>query len=185
MPRGSILSERPSPHAHPTRSVLARHTQLRARPMAIQKPASTPATVPSVLADPVVDLCGLTILVVDDEPDTRDALAMMLLGAQAEVVLAESAFSALRMLRTARPDVIVSEIHMPDGDGYQLMRMVRSRTQDEGGWTPAIALTGHNDPLDQTRALLAGFQVHLARPIGALDLMITIKSVVLNARNRA
>ena len=153
--------------------------------MAIQKPVSPPGCVPSALANPVVDLRGLTILLVDDDADTRDRLALLLLGAHAEVVLAESAFSALRMLRTARPDIIVSEINMPDGDGYQLMRMVRSRTQEEGGWTPAIALTGHIDPLDQTRALLAGFQVHLAKPIGALELMITIKSVVANARNRS
>jgi CheY-like chemotaxis protein len=153
--------------------------------MAIQKFPFTPVRVPSAVTNPVIDLRGLKIMVVDDEPDTRDGLAMVLLAAHADVVLAESAFSALRLLRTARPDIIVSDINMPDGDGYQLMRMVRSRTQEEGGWTPAIALTGHVDPLDQTRALLAGFQVHLAKPIGALDLMITIKSVVANARNRS
>jgi CheY-like chemotaxis protein len=153
--------------------------------MAIQKFPFTPVRVPSAVTNPVIDLRGLKIMVVDDEPDTRDGLAMVLLAAHADVVLAESAFSALRLLRTARPDIIVSDINMPDGDGYQLMRMVRSRTQEEGGWTPAIALTGHVDPLDQTRALLAGFQVHLAKPIGALDLMITIKSVVASARNRS
>ena len=153
--------------------------------MAIQNSASTPARVPSPTTNPVIDLRGVKILVVDDDPDARDGLAMLLLEAHAEVVLAESAFSALRMLRTTRPDIIVSDINMPDGDGYQLMRMVRSRTPDEGGWTPAIALTGHVDPLDQTRALLAGFQVHLAKPIGALELMITIKGVVANARNRS
>lgn len=153
--------------------------------MAIQKSSSTPVRAASALTNPVVDLRGMMVLVVDDDPDTRDGLAMVLLAAHAEVVLAESAFSALGMLRTARPDIIVSDINMPDGDGYQLMRMVRSRTQEEGGWTPAIALTGHIDPLDQTRALLAGFQVHLAKPIGALELMITIKSVVANARDRS
>jgi len=129
-----------------------------------------------------MELRGLKILVVDDEPDTRDGLAALLEAAHATVVVAESAFTALDRLRTVRPDVIVSDITMPDGDGYQLMRMVRSRTADEGGWTPAIALTGRVDSLDQTRALLAGFQVHLAKPVGALELMVTIKSVVANAR---
>ncbi len=152
--------------------------------MAIQKSPSTPVSVQSALSNPVVDLRGMKILVVDDEADTRDGLAMLFLAAHAEVVLADSAFSALRML-SARPDIIISDINMPDGDGYQLMRMVRSRTQHEGGWTPAIALSGRIDPLEQTRALLAGFQVHLATPVGALELMITIKSVVENARRRS
>jgi CheY-like chemotaxis protein len=89
------------------------------------------------------------------------------------------------VLKTARPDLILSDITMPNGDGYQLVRMVRSRTPEEGGWTPAIALSGYNDPLDQTRALLAGFQVHLAKPVGALELIVAIRGVVTAARNRS
>jgi CheY-like chemotaxis protein len=133
----------------------------------------------------VIDLRGIKVLVVDDEPDTRDSIQILLTSVHAEVVVAGSAFEALGVLKTARPDLILSDITMPGGDGYQLMRMVRSRTADEGGWTPAIALTGHVDPLDHTRALLAGFQVHLAKPISSLELMVTIRSVVASARQRS
>ncbi len=150
--------------------------------MAIQKAPSLPLRL-TTSGSGLIDLRGLKILVVDDDPDGLFLIETLLEGAHARVVTADTAASALRALRSTRPDVIVSDIDMPDGDGYQLMRMIRSRTADEGGWTPAIALTGHAGTLDHTRALLAGFQVHLAKPIGAAELLITIRSVAAAARS--
>lgn len=150
--------------------------------MAIQK-ASPPPVRLTTPGPALIELRGIKILLVDDDPDGRLLIETVLEGAHAEVVTADSAASALRALRATRPDVIVSDIDMPDGDGYQLMRMIRSRTCDEGGWTPAIALTGHAGPLDHTRALLAGFQVHLAKPIGIAELLVAIRSVATSARS--
>jgi CheY-like chemotaxis protein len=126
---------------------------------------------------PSIDLRGVTVLVVDDDLDALDTITAVLVHAHAAVVTAGSVEDALRMLRTTRPDVIISDIGMPDCNGYQLMRMVRSRTVAEGGSTPAIALTGHTSVEDHTRALLAGYQVHLGKPITAGDLLGAIHAL--------
>ncbi len=134
------------------------------------------------LTSPPIELRGVTVLVVDDELDTLGLIETVLECAHAKVVTARSVQDALALLRTARPDIIVSDIDMPGCDGYQLMRMVRSRTADEGGRTPAIALTGHTRPLDQTRAFLAGYQVHLSKPIDAVTLLRTINEIATAPR---
>jgi CheY-like chemotaxis protein len=122
-----------------------------------------------------VQLDGISVLVIDDDVAALELFEAVLTDAHARVLTATSVFEALRALRTARPHVIVSDIDMPGCDGYQLMRMVRGRTPEEGGATPAIAVTGYTRPEDQTRALLAGYQVHLAKPIKPLELILTIK----------
>ncbi len=129
------------------------------------------------LTSPPVELRGVTVLVVDDELETLGLVETVLDLAHAKVVTARSVQEAIILLRTARPDIIVSDIDMPGCDGYQLMRMVRSRTVDEGGRTPAIALTGHTRALDQTRAFLAGYQIHLSKPIDAVTLLRTIYEI--------
>lgn len=173
------------PHARGAPGVLARHTHPATdQRMATQDVPTTPVTMPPAGLTSVVDLRGTRILVVDDDRDTCETLASLLRIAKAEVSVAYSAFEALRELKERRPDLILSDLGMPDGDGYQLMKMVRSRSQSEGGWTPAIALTGQVDSLAQTRALLSGFQCHLAKPVGALELLVTIRST-LTARKPA
>ncbi len=134
------------------------------------------------LTSPPIELRGVTVLVVDDEAETLGLVETLLSCAHAKVVTAGSVQDALTLLRTARPDIIVSDIDMPGCDGYQLMRMVRSRTFEEGGRTPAIALTGHTRALDQTRAFLAGYQIHLSKPIDAATLLRTINEITRSAK---
>nr|MBA2540664.1 response regulator [Deltaproteobacteria bacterium] len=122
-------------------------------------------------------LSGLKVLVVDDEPDARELLRHVLMAAQADVQTAASADEGLAALMSYRPDVVVSDIGMPIRDGYHLMRAIRSRTPEEGGRTPAIALTAFARSEDRTRALMAGYQVHMAKPIEPNELVVTIGSL--------
>nr|MDQ3299501.1 response regulator [Myxococcota bacterium] len=130
-----------------------------------------------VAGQPAIQLAGITVLVVDDEEDARELVKWVLVEAKAEVITASSAAEALELLATSRPDVIVSDIGMPDRDGYQFMRAVRERTLAEGGKTPAIALTAFARSEDRTRALLSGYQVHMAKPIEPQELVVTIGSL--------
>ena len=118
------------------------------------------------------------MLLVEDDVDQLAMIAELLAEARAEVDTATSAHDAIRALSLQVPDVIVSDINMPDCDGYHLLRMVRARSTQQGGATPAIALTGSATPADRTRALLASYQIHLAKPIQPLDLLIAIRSLV-------
>ncbi|HWU89359.1 MAG TPA: ATP-binding protein [Kofleriaceae bacterium] len=124
-----------------------------------------------------IQLSGVKVLVVDDEPDARELLKSVLAEAGAAVITAGSADEALELVRSARLDVIVSDIGMPERDGYQLMRAVRGLPAAEGGRTPAIALTAFARSEDRTRALLAGYQVHVAKPIEPHELVVTIGSL--------
>jgi PAS domain S-box-containing protein len=126
---------------------------------------------------PEVRLDGLHVLIVDDEPDARTAVLKVLQGAGAIVAVAGSVEEAMRILSHDRLDVLVSDIAMPDEDGYDLIRKVRA-----AGHTvrdlPAIALTAFAHKEDQRRVLLAGFQVHVAKPVNPYDLTTIIGSLV-------
>ena len=122
-------------------------------------------------------LTGLKVLVVDDDPDARELLRVVLNAAQAEVISAAFAAEALALVRSVRPDVVVSDIGMPDCDVFQFMRAVRTLPATEGGKTPSIALTAFARSEDRTRALLAGYQSHVAKPIEPHELIVTIGSV--------
>jgi CheY-like chemotaxis protein len=84
---------------------------------------------------------------------------------------------ALDVLRQERPDVIVSDVGMPDLDGYEMIRLVRSLPGEHGGRTPAIALTAFARSEDRRRAMLAGFQVHIAKPVEAAELIATVANL--------
>src|SRR4029077_4933372 len=116
-------------------------------------------------------LAGLHVLVVDDDEDAREAVAGVLETCGAEVVAVGSAPAALALLRQARPDVIVSDIAMPGMDGHRLIRTIRTLGAAQGGTPPAAALTAYATPSDRTRALLAGFQVYLAKPFDPIALI--------------
>lgn len=120
------------------------------------------------------DLKGLTILAVDDEQDIANILKIYLQQRGAKVVAAFSAMEALKALETVRPDVIISDIGMPGTDGYQLIRAIRSRTAEQGGTIPAIALTAFARSEDRKKALLAGFQNHLSKPVNHEELLIVV-----------
>ncbi len=107
----------------------------------------------------------IRVLVVDDEPDARNLLSELLTDAGAEVRAVDSASAALSEVRAFRPAVLISDIAMPDADGYQLIEAVRALPADQGGTTKAIALTAYAREEDAARALNAGFQRHLSKPV--------------------
>jgi CheY-like chemotaxis protein len=125
-----------------------------------------------------MDLAGVKVLVVDDEADARDLIAHVLGDCGAMVLLAASAVEAVRLVESERPDVLLSDIGMPDVDGYELLRRVRLLGEEQGGRLPAIALTAFARSEDRTRALTAGFLVHVSKPIEPSELVATVASVV-------
>jgi CheY-like chemotaxis protein len=114
---------------------------------------------------------GLRVLVVEDDPDARRYVARVLEECKADVTAVGSAAEALEALARVRPHVLVSDIGMPRTDGYELMRLVRSRPRSEGGLTPALALTAYASAEDRGRALSAGYQLHIAKPVDPADLV--------------
>lgn len=112
-----------------------------------------------------LDLAGMPVLAVDDEPDMRDLLKVTLKSYGAVVLVAASAAEALSMLMQFQPKVLVSDIGMPNVDGYTLIQKVRQLPADKGGAIPAIALTAYVGEVDQQQAFAAGFQKHIAKPI--------------------
>ncbi len=121
---------------------------------------------------------GLRILIVDDEPAVLEALALILRGEGCEVVKCRSVPRALAALRRGRWDAVVSDIAMPGGDGYSFMRRLRDQDPLGRRHIPAIALTAHARPQDEVRAIEAGFDVHLSKPVEADDLVETIADIV-------
>jgi PAS domain S-box-containing protein len=121
-----------------------------------------------------LDLAGMSVLVVDDEPDMRDLLKVTLKSYGAVVVAAASAAEALAILEQFQPQVLVSDIGMPNVDGYTLIQNVRQLPADKGGATPAIALTAYVGEVDQQQAFAAGFQKHIAKPIEPEELVKAI-----------
>jgi CheY-like chemotaxis protein len=125
------------------------------------------------------NLAGLRILVVDDEADARDLLAIRLQQYGADVITAPSAEAAMDTLarQKPRPDLIVSDIAMPGEDGYSLIRRVRAMEPEQGGRIPAIALTAYSRTKDRVQALAAGFQIHIPKPVNAAELAHAIAGI--------
>jgi signal transduction histidine kinase/ActR/RegA family two-component response regulator len=128
---------------------------------------------PAELARPTV-LSGLSILVVDDEEDARDLLRIVLESCEVRVHDAASADEALATIQRERVDLIVSDIGMPGEDGYSLIRKVRTLPTKEKAGIPAIALTAFARNEDRTRALLEGFNVHMAKPVEPAELLAAL-----------
>jgi PAS domain S-box-containing protein len=122
----------------------------------------------------VARLEGLRVLLVEDDEDSRKLLGLMLKKQGAEVTSASSSAEALSAFGQILPDVVLSDIGMADEDGYELMRKVRALPANGGGLTPAIALTGYATRKDRERALSAGYQLHLAKPVEPADLVAAI-----------
>ncbi|HZI61529.1 MAG TPA: ATP-binding protein [Pyrinomonadaceae bacterium] len=127
-----------------------------------------------VHASELRSLDGLRVLLVDDEPETREIISTVVERTGAEVKTCTSAHEALTELVEWRPHVILSDIAMPDEDGYSFIGRVRSLPQNEGGNTPAAALTAYAREEDRKQALAAGYQMHIAKPIGAGQLVTMI-----------
>ena len=122
-------------------------------------------------------LSGLKVLILDDEPDALEFTKLILTLYHADVVAASTAAEGLEQVQIHRPDVIVSDISMPETDGYQFIRNVRNLPAHNGGHTPAVALTALNRAEDRTKAISAGFQRHLSKPVELKSLIDTIASL--------
>jgi PAS domain S-box-containing protein len=132
-------------------------------------------------SSPSADLNGIQVLIVDDEPDSRDFVAFVLEQARANVLTATTADEALTMLKQSKPNVLLSDIGMPDMDGYMLMQQVRALPLEQGGQIPAIAITAYAGEFNQQQALQAGFQQHVSKPVEPEKLIQVISSLIKSA----
>jgi CheY-like chemotaxis protein len=126
----------------------------------------------------VVRLDGVHVLLVEDDDDSRKLLGTMLKRYGARVTSTKSAEEALHAIESEVPDVMVSDIGMPDQDGYELIRKLRALPAEKGGNVPAIALTGYASRKDRERALSSGYHQHMAKPIEQVDLINTIAALI-------
>ena len=126
---------------------------------------------------PTTALMGLRILAVDDEIDATAVTAAILVSAGAEVKTAASVSQAMDLMKQWRPDVLISDIGMPDEDGYDLIRKVRAQPSDNQRNIPAIALTAFARTRDRLKVLSAGYQMHVPKPIEPLELVTVVASV--------
>ena len=123
-------------------------------------------------------LSGVRILVVDDEEDAREAMVVLLTQAGAAVRSVGSASEAMDLLRENAPDVLLSDIAMPGEDGYALIRQVRALTVENGGRIPAAALTAYATLEDRRKALLAGYNEHIPKPVDPSRLIAAVAALV-------
>jgi CheY-like chemotaxis protein len=121
-----------------------------------------------------ITLRGIRVLVVDDEPDSRTLLAYMLDSYGAETMVVASAREVLTVLESFNPDILVSDIGMPEIDGYDLLSQIRALTPESKQPLPAIAVTAYAREEDRQQALAAGFQGHIPKPVDLGKLMATI-----------
>jgi len=131
----------------------------------------------SSIQDEHLTLDGIKVLVVDDEPDARELVKLVLEACNAQVITAASAQDALEALQHEQLHILVSDIGMPQEDGYQLIRQVRKLSPDRGGKIPAVALTAYARAEDRKRALLAGYQMHVTKPIEPSELIAVVSSL--------
>jgi signal transduction histidine kinase/ActR/RegA family two-component response regulator len=125
-------------------------------------------------AGPALSLKGLRVLIVDDEPDAREMLDLMLKQHDADVKVTETARGALELMEQWKPDILVSDIGMPVEDGYSLIHQVRALKPERGGDTPAVALTGYASHADREQLLASGYQIHMAKPVEVDELVMAI-----------
>jgi CheY-like chemotaxis protein len=137
---------------------------------------------PSAVAAPLrlphpKPLSGLRIVVVDDQEEICDLFATILKQYGAEVRAVFSVFEALSAIEMEKPDLLIADIGMPEEDGYTLLRKVRALESERGGFLPAIALTAYASKEDGKRALAAGFQLHLPKPVEPDELVAAVASL--------
>lgn len=130
-----------------------------------------------ITADQLPSLEGLKVLVVDDEPDTRELIREVLQQCGSVVITSCSAAEALEALRQHRPDILISDLGMPDEDGYSLISKIRALPAEQGGQIPAAALTAYARAEDRLRVLRSGFQFHLPKPVDSAELVTVVASL--------
>jgi CheY-like chemotaxis protein len=124
------------------------------------------------------ELYGLKILVVDDDVDTRELIEWVLKRVGAEVTSVGSAREAFDAIEREKPHVLVSDIAMPEEDGYELLKKIRALPPERGGRIPAIALTAHSLVQDRLQSLRAGFQSHVPKPVVPEELVEVVASII-------
>ena len=124
------------------------------------------------------ELSSLRVLVVDDNPDSLELLVMVLESYGAIVTAVDSVADAVQILPSFKPDALVSDIGMPNEDGYTLIRKIRALPPEEGGKIPAIALTAYAAERDRNEAIAAGFQKHIAKPVNPDELAKAIAELM-------
>jgi signal transduction histidine kinase/ActR/RegA family two-component response regulator len=176
---GSVYAESPGPGQGSTFTV--------SLPALVGADASVLERVPAiagssaVLDDPPT-LTGVRVLVVDDDADARDLFTRALEQCDAQVRAVASAGAALTTLERWKPDVLVSDIAMPEESGYVLMRRIRRLTPEHGGTIPALAVTAYAGPDDVKLARSAGFQAHVAKPVEPVELALAVGSLARGVR---
>jgi signal transduction histidine kinase/CheY-like chemotaxis protein len=168
---GTIAVSSPGPHAGTTFTL-----RLPLAEPEVKAPRPEPAVTSQATGQG--DLAGVKVLLVDDADDTLDVLQQILRHSGATTLAASSAGTALALLEREQPDVIVSDIGMPDVDGFELMRRIRRRAASAGGSIPAIALTAFTRQDDRHKAMQAGFNGYLAKPVEPGSLVAHIAEAV-------
>ena len=128
---------------------------------------------------------GINVLLVEDEPDTRDLLTTILVECGARVAAVGSAKEAIALIQRELPNVLLSDIGMSGESGYDLIREIRALPPEQGGNIPAVALTAYAGAVDRRRVLLAGFHMHLAKPVEPDELLAVIGSLGRTTTNFA
>jgi PAS domain S-box-containing protein len=150
---------------------------IEANSLGIGQGATFTVRLPLVVTDPTyslgdnqhqdvsLDLSGIKVLVVDDDADSREFVSFALELYGAEVITASSVFEALQIFVESKPNVLVSDIGMPEMDGYEFLRQIRNWASEQGGLIPAIALTAYAGEFNQRQAAAAGYQMHISKPV--------------------
>jgi CheY-like chemotaxis protein len=139
------------------------------------RPAAPESTTLAALAG---TLNGVNVLLVDDEADARDLFKAVLEGSGARVTAVGSGAEAFSSFTTSPPDVVVSDIEMPEENGYDLIRRLRGLPAERGGSIPAAALTAYARAEDRLQALRAGFQHHVSKPVQPAELVAVVASLI-------
>jgi CheY-like chemotaxis protein len=131
----------------------------------------------SAVSPPVFppSLEGVSVLVVEDEPDARDLVQVLLEMHRARVRTAGTSIEAIARFSEERPDVLVCDIGLPGGNGFVLLKAIRSLPEGHGGKVPAIALTAYTDAEARAKAFEAGFQMYLTKPVDTDDLLKSVR----------
>ena len=166
---GSVFAESPGEEQGATFVVKLPLMVAGVRDHAVAQAKSGPPDSPS--------LVGVRVLVVDDDPAAVELVQEVLTQAGGEVRGAGTAGEALRVLEQWRPDVLVSDIEMPGQDGYTLIRKIRALAPERGGMTRAVALTAFGRPEDRIRSLMAGFNIHVSKPVDPGELAAIVASL--------
>jgi PAS domain S-box-containing protein len=180
---GTVSADSAGPGLGSSFTVSLPLAQSRLRPREPQAARAAPRV--SAPLPGMISLEGVSVLVVDDDPDTLEVVKQLLEQAGASVQVAGSAAEALATLRRVRPDVLLSDIGMPGQDGYELIRQIRALDQEEGGRTPAAALSAFAHPDHLHQAYAAGYQLFLAKPIEPAELTAAVARLAGRAEEQA